>query len=109
MNKMTKSEVYSWRLSPELKMQLESAARDQNTSLGSLLERVAREWLNSRKPSDEADAEQQRRLHKRAQRTIGTVSIELGSATNEKVREVMGEYLEEKYRASQRRAPRRSD
>jgi len=46
MNKMSKSEVYSWRVSRELKAQLEAA---------------------------------------------GT------SATNERVREVMGEYLEAKY------------
>lgn len=109
MNKMSKSEVYSWRLSTELKMKLEAAARDEKTSVGAVLDRVVREWLDARKPSDEEDAEQQRRLHKRAQQAIGTVSIKVASATNKEVRKVMGEYLEEKHRASQRRAPRRSD
>jgi len=109
MNKIAKTEVYSWRLSTDLKMRLEAAARDEKSSVGAVLEQVVREWLKRRKPSDEEEGEQQRRLHKRAQRAIGTVSIEVPSATNEEVRKVMGEYLEEKYRASQRRAPRRSD
>ncbi len=109
MNKMTKSEVYSWRLSRELKMQLEAAAREEKISVSALLERIVREWLDRNMPDD---AEQQRRLHERARRAIGTVSIGGGSATNERVREVMGEILEKKYRASLRslrRSARRSD
>ncbi len=47
MNKMSKTEVYSWRLSTELKTQLEAAARDEKTSVGAILERVVREWLAS--------------------------------------------------------------
>ena len=104
----TKSEVYSWRLSPELKMRLEAAARDEKTSIGTILDRVVREWLAKRTPSEEEDAEQQRQLRKRAMKATGTASIGLGPYTNERVREVMGEQLEKKYRASQRRAPRRS-
>jgi hypothetical protein len=106
MNKMSKSEVYSWRLTPELKMQLEAAARDEKTTIGALLERMTREWLDAHMPDD---AEEQRRLHERARAAIGTVSVGGPSATNENVRAVMGEYLEKKYRASQRRAPRRRD
>ena len=108
MNKMSKSEVYSWRLATELKMQLEAAARDEKTSVGSILDRVVREWLAKRPLSEEDDAEQQRRLRERAMKAVGTVSIGLGPYTNERVREVMGEQLEKKHRVSQRRAPRRS-
>jgi hypothetical protein len=108
MNKMSKSEVYSWRLTPALKMQLEAAARDEKTSIGAVLDRVVREWLAKRPLSEEDDAEQQRRLRERAMKAVGTVSIGLGPYTNERVREVMGEQLEKKHRASQRRAPRRS-
>ena len=108
MNKMSKSEVYSWRLSTELKTKLEAAARDEKTSIGTILDRVVREWLDARASSTEDDVEQQRRLRERAMKAIGTVSIGLGPYTNERVRQVMGEQLEKKHRASQRRAPRRS-
>jgi hypothetical protein len=108
MNKMSKSEVYSWRLSNELKTQLETAARDEKSSIGAILERAVREWLAKRPVGEEDDADQQRRLRERAMKVVGTVSIGLGPYTNERVREVMGERLEKKHRASQRRAPRRS-
>jgi hypothetical protein len=108
MNKLSKSEVYSWRLTRELKIQLEAAARDEKTSIGTVLDRVVREWLAKRTFSEEDDAEQQRRLRERAMKAVGTVSIGLGPYTNARVREVMGEQLEKKHRASQRRAPRRS-
>jgi hypothetical protein len=108
MSKLSKSEVYSWRLTRELKIQLEAAARDEKTSIGTVLDRVVREWLAKRTFSEEDDAEQQRRLRERAMKAVGTVSIGLGPYTNARVREVMGEQLEKKHRASQRRAPRRS-
>ena len=53
---MTKSEVYSWRVSPDLKMQLEVAARDEKTSVGTLLERIAREWLDEHRLNDEEES-----------------------------------------------------
>ncbi len=113
MNKVTKigkGEVLSWRLGAELKQQLEAAARDENASVDAILERVVREWLakRPRQLSAEEDAEEQRRLRERLMKVVGTASIGLGPYTNERVREVMGEQLEKKYRASQRRAPRRS-
>ena len=96
MNKMSKSEVYSWRLSTELKTKLEAAARDEKTSIGAVLERVVREWLDARASGDQNDAEQQR---KRAA-VMACAGIYKGdgtAATNKRVREVMGEYLEAKY------------
>jgi hypothetical protein len=106
---MSKSEVYSWRVSTRLKAQLEAAAREEKADVGAILERVVREWLAKRpRPlTAEEDAEEQRRLHARARRAIGTVSIGGPSATNAEVRRVMGEILEAKHRASQKRAPRR--
>jgi hypothetical protein len=109
MNKMTKNEVYSWRLSTDLKMRLEAAARDEKTSVSTILDRVVREWLAQRSQGEEDDAEQQRRLRERVMKVVGTISVDLGgSATNERVREVMGEQLMKKYRASQQRAPKRA-
>jgi hypothetical protein len=108
MNKVSKSEVYSWRLARDLKMQLEAAARDEKTSIGAVLERVVREWLSKRPLSEEDDAEQQHRLREQAMKAVGTVSIGLGPYTNKRVREIMGEQLEKKHRANQQRAPGRS-
>jgi hypothetical protein len=108
MSKMSKSEVYSWRVTPALKAELEAAASAENTSVGGILERIARDWLSTRELDEGEDAEQQRRLHERARKAMGTVSIGLGPYTNKRIREVMGEHLEKKHRASQRRAPRRT-
>ena len=114
IGKVGKSEVYRWRPSSKLKKQLEAAARDERASIESILERAVREWLAKRVPreetalSEEEDAEQQRCLRERLLKAAGTVSVGGPSATNAEVRKVMGEYLEAKYRASQRRAPRRS-
>lgn len=109
MNKMSKSTTYSWRLSTELKARLEAAARDDKTDVATILERVVGEWLakRPRQLTREEDAEEQRRLRERAMKAIGTVSLNLPSATNAEVRKVMGEQLMKKYRASQRRAPKR--
>jgi hypothetical protein len=109
MNKMSKREVYSWRLSRKLKTDLEAAAKDEKASIDAILDRLVREWLAKRTPSEEDDAEHQRHLRERVMKTVGTISVDLGgSATNQRVREVMGEYLMKKYRTSQRRAPKRA-
>jgi hypothetical protein len=110
MNKMSRSAVFSWRISKELKARLEAAAREEKADVGTVLERVVGEWLSKRprQLTPEEDAEEQRRLREQMMKAIGTASIGLGPYTNTRVREVMGEQLEKKHRASQRRAPRRS-
>jgi len=67
-----KSEVYSWRLSPELKADLEHAAREERVSVSRLLERIAREWLKAR-PSAVDDEAEQERLRAIAMRYVGTI------------------------------------
>ena len=69
---MGKTEVYSWRLSPELKAKLEEAARDEDTSLARLLERIAREWLTKGRREDN-DTDEQRRLHEEATSYVGAL------------------------------------
>jgi hypothetical protein len=69
-------EVYSWRLSPDLKMELEEAARAESKSLEELLEQIARDWLTQAKEqndADEDDEELQRRLHSSAMRFVGSI------------------------------------
>lgn len=106
MNKMSKSEVYSWRLTPRLKMALEAAARDEKLPLSTFLERMAEDWLKEHRSEDEAE---QQRLRAAFLAAAGSFKGPGISATNKRVRQVMGQQLMKKYRASQRRAPRRSD
>ena len=65
-----KTEVYSWRLSPELKADLERAARRRKLRLSALLDIAAREWL-TKNAQDVSDDEEQKRLHAIAERYIG--------------------------------------
>ena len=104
---MTKSEVYSWRVTPALKAQLEAAAHTEEVPLSTLLERIAENWLKERRPSD--DQAEQERLRAKLLAVAGSFKGPAISATNAEVRRVMGQQLMRKYRASQRRAPRRSD
>jgi hypothetical protein len=95
MNKMSKSEVYSWRVSPALKADLEAAARAEELPLSTLLERIAQDWLRARATTD--DEAEQSRLRAALMACAGTYKGDGKSATNKRVREVMGEYLETKH------------
>ncbi len=66
---MAKTAVYSWRLSPDLKLALEEAARNNRESIAELLERIARESLAG-SPDDD---EEQRRVHAAATKYVGTI------------------------------------
>ncbi len=91
-----KSEVYSWRLAPDLKDALEAAARRERISVSRLLERIAREWLKTRAAGAEDDEAEQARLRAAAAPYIG--SIRGGDPEqSEKVRERMIEKLARKY------------
>jgi hypothetical protein len=68
-----KTEVYSWRVSPEVKAALEREARREKTSLAALLDRVARQWLEERKSRSVDDAAEQARLHAAVEKCIGTI------------------------------------
>lgn len=65
-----KTEVYSWRVSPDLKTDLEREARRRNISLSAALDLAAQEWL--KKPADAADdAERQHELQRAAAQSFG--------------------------------------
>ena len=68
---MRKSEVYSWRLTRDLKSLLEQAARSESTSVADLLERIVQDWLERHEPG--GDEEAQRRLQRAAAATFGAV------------------------------------
>jgi hypothetical protein len=66
-----KTEVYSWRLSGEVKADLERQARRRKIPVSSILDDAVREWLQKNN-GDAASDEAQRRLHNAAARCFGT-------------------------------------
>lgn len=70
---MAKTEVYSWRLSPDTKGDLEEVARREKMSVSGLLERIVQEWLEEYRNNSTGDEDEQERLHKAALRTFGKI------------------------------------
>jgi predicted DNA-binding ribbon-helix-helix protein len=86
-----KGEVYSWRLSRDLKDDLEQAARKEGVSLSRLLERIARDWLQHRSAAADDQAEQER-IRARAMRFVGSIQggdPDRAAKARERVREVL--------------------
>jgi hypothetical protein len=65
-----KTEVYSWRVSAELKTTLEREARRRKTRVSTLLDLAVRELLENG-GNDPADEEEQRRLQSTALKCVG--------------------------------------
>ena len=70
---MSKTEVYSWRVSAATKGAIEAEARKRNVSVAALLDRITKEWIESGRGQDDED-EQQARLHLAVRKTLGTVA-----------------------------------
>jgi len=73
---MKRSEVYSRRMTPDLKAALETQARRQGGSVGSLLERIVTEWLSERPRT----ADEQARLHSARRRPSGRLPTATAAA-----------------------------
>ena len=87
---MAKTAVYSWRMTPELKAELEERARREGCSMAEMLEEISQAWLRE-SPSAE-DAEEQARLHAEARRFAGAVEIDdpdISVRVRERVRECL--------------------
>lgn len=84
---MRKSEVYSWRVEPDVKSALEDAARSERTSVGRLLDRIVREWLLQRKDSTLHEETEQLRIREEAARYVGSVALGCGPYSAERVRQ----------------------
>ena len=65
-----KTEVYSWRVSTELKTGLEREARRRKMSLSAVLDLAARDWLNKGGEGRDSE-EEQARLQKVAAQCFG--------------------------------------
>jgi predicted DNA-binding ribbon-helix-helix protein len=86
-----KGEVYSWRLTRDLKDDLEEAARREGVSLSRLLERIARDWLQRRSAAAD-DEDEQERIRARAMRFVGSIQggdPDRAAKARERVREVL--------------------
>jgi hypothetical protein len=90
-----KTEVYSWRVSTELKTGLEREARRRKMSLAAALDLAAQEWLQ-KNGADVDDEREQRRLHEAGSKFIGTItSGDVPLSTN--VRAAVRERLRRRY------------
>jgi hypothetical protein len=67
------TEVYSWRVSRELKSDLERQARIRKTSVSAVLNLAVREWLKQSAVSVGED-EEQRRLHEAGMKCVGVIA-----------------------------------
>jgi hypothetical protein len=68
-----KTEVYSWRLSTELKLTLEQEARRRQMPLSAVIDTAVREWIENGRVDAGRDDEQQR-LRDAAMTCIGSIS-----------------------------------
>jgi hypothetical protein len=89
-----KTEVYSWRVSTDLKTGLEREARRRKISLAKALDLAAEEWLKKSGIVDD-DAEQ-KRLHEAASKFLGVISSG-DSHRSENVRKIVRERLRRRY------------
>ena len=101
-----KTDVYSWRVSPQRKAELESEARREGTSLAGLLEQITEDWLQKRRNSRNGDEAEQAALRRRVMATVGT--LRSGDPTlATRAREVVRDRIVRKH-AEESRASRRT-
>ena len=68
-----KSEVYSWRLAPSVKADLERIARVRKIRVSAVLDMAVREWL-TKNVQEIASDEEQKRLHAAVERCVGVIA-----------------------------------
>ena len=96
-----KSEVYSWRLSPEKKMALESEAIREGKSVAQVLDEISSGWLAEKRRSFAEDEAEQAKLRARVLALAGSLSGgDPGRASNASKR--LKESLAKRYARSPR-------
>ncbi|MEO7144083.1 MAG: hypothetical protein ABI165_11360 [Bryobacteraceae bacterium] len=90
-----KTEVYSWRVSTDLKTGLEFEARRRKISLSAVLDLAAQEWL-SKSGAGNDNEEEQRRLQQAAAKCLG-VFASGESGRSEKARQAVRQRLRRRY------------
>jgi hypothetical protein len=90
-----KTQVYSWRLSAEVKTDLEREARVRRMPVSAILEAAVRDWLK-KAGDDGTEEERQRQLHAAAARRLGV--LESGDpGRSERARETLRERLRRRH------------
>ena len=90
-----KTEVYSWRVSADLKADLELEAQRRKLSVSAVLDLAAREWLNKR-DGEAGDEEEQLRLHEVASNCLGVLASG-DMHRSENVRQALRKRLKKRY------------
>ena len=90
-----KTEVYSWRVSSEMKTNLEREARRRKISLSAVLDMAAQQWL-MKSGSEDDENKRQRRLQKAASECFG-VFASGDSRRSETAREAVRQRLRRRY------------
>jgi predicted transcriptional regulator len=90
-----RTHVYSWRLSSELKSDLERQARLRKVPVSTILDMAVREWLKNSAREVSGD-EEQRKLHAEAEKYIGVLKG-LDRNRSETVRETIRKKLRRRY------------
>jgi hypothetical protein len=89
-----KTEVYSWRVSAQKKLELEMEARREGKSVAQLLDEMSSEWIKERKNSRPLDEVEQERVRKRVLALAGSYSggdPHRAAKASERVREILRE------------------
>jgi hypothetical protein len=91
-----KTEVYSWRVSADLKTALQAQARSEGKSFAELLQEFASDGMRARRNGNPDDEAEQAALRKRVMATVGTIrgGDPHGS---ERVSEKVGEIIYQKH------------
>jgi len=87
-----KTEVYSWRVSAEKKMALESEAVREGKSVAQVLDDISSEWLEQRRRSLAEDELEQKKLRARVLKLAGSLSgrdSERASNASRRVKEIL--------------------
>jgi hypothetical protein len=90
-----KTEVYSWRVSTELKTGLEREARRRKMSLAKALDLAAEEWLKKGGTDKDGDREQ-KRIREAASKFFGVITSG-DSDRSANVRQMVRERLRRRY------------
>ena len=90
-----KTEVYSWRVSTELKTGLEREARRRKISLSKALDLAAEEWLK-KGGTDKNEDREQKRLHEAGSKFFGVLTGG-DPHRSENVRQLVRERLRRRY------------
>ena len=93
---MANTDVYSWRVSSDLKSALEQQARREGKSVARVLDHVMRQWLQAAGTGARDDQSRQQRLHQEAAKFFGAIGGD-NPRRSEQVRELMRKGLKQRH------------